>query len=104
MWQAMDFEVIQGLRRRKDLAALAADGEAALVAEEGAALAADGEAEHSTNAAFSEGDGPSDDESVTESQDDEFVALRKLNEAGCTCEFVATALLVTSYSISPTIG
>ena len=70
-WQAMDFEDIQDLRRRRDLAALAA--------EEGAALAADEEAEHSTDAAFSEGDGSSDDESVTESQDDEFVALLTRN-------------------------
>ena len=74
-WQAMDFEDIQDLRRRRDLAALAADEEAALAAEEGAALAADEEAEHSTDAAFSEGDGSSDDESVTESQDDEFITV-----------------------------
>ena len=76
MWQAMDFEVIQDLRRRRDLAALAADEEAALAAEEGAALAADEEAEHSTDAAFSEGDGSSDDESGAESQDDEFITVR----------------------------
>jgi hypothetical protein len=72
MWQAMAFGDIQDVRRRRDLAALAADEEAVLAAEEGAALAADEEATHNTFAAFSERDGSSEDESVTESQDDEF--------------------------------
>ena len=68
---AQDAAVIQDLRRRRDLAALAAEEEAALVLQRRklTALAADGETEHSTYAAFSKGDGASDDASVTESQD-----------------------------------